>query len=480
VNFSNWFRRGEPAVATPAATGGWRKRLARIKSSSSVSKINYAVVTAHPNYAMVGLVFGISWHQHLARDAVAIAATSAATQSGGNHIFYRQKASSVSTYGVARVASEDKKRYPRLVPAAIVFAASIKDKDTSTILLLDLRDAQGNGSLFMCMALRGDPVPDREFIGSESECIEMLRKWTNATASGVHLLLDLHPGALRTSLQASHPNNDEYNLTDQVIGRQLDLKPVSLMPFKKWHLGFIASIVLVWVAAQYGADFYKQKIEKDRAAAANHEMMDAYIRDRDSFYQQGYTASWSEGFAGAYSTIAGERFIRKGWRFEQAICTVAERKCRLGWVREYGTYISFLDGLDPQQFEIDASDYRKGVETRTWAERTTTRPAYMDLPVDRVFIKQDGDRKDTLLLSGFLKYDTSPMAPLLGWAGQGIPPGPEVVTAPWSVEGGLDLMLELNQSTHLSPEFAAKTVTFTNAEGQLIVRIEGNIYARKS
>lgn len=479
MKFKNPFRRGGPTVATSVTTGGWRKWLTRAKANGNAGKINYAIVTEHPNYGLVGLVFGLAWHQHLLRDAVAIAATNAAARCGANHVFCRAKARSVSTYGVARIAAEDKKRFPRLVPAAIIFAESLEDKETAAILLLDLRDADGNGSLFMCMALRGDPVPDREFIGSEAECVDLLRKWTNSTANGVHLLLDLHPGELRATLQARHPNNDDYNLTDQVIGLQLDLKPISLLPLKKWHLGFIATVALAYFSIDYGAEFYKQRIEKNRIEAANSEIAAAYTRQRDTIYQQGYAAPWNDGFEGAYSTIANEKFIKNGWLFEQAICTVQEKKCRLLWARKYGTYLTFLPGVEPQNVEIDASNYAKITETRAWTQQTVAPPGYNELPLDSVFVKQDGDRKDTLLLGGFLKYETSPTAPLLAWTGKGVPPGPEILVAVWSVEGGLDLMIELNNSAHLSREFSSKTITFTNTEGQLFVRQEGNIYARK-
>lgn len=473
----NPFRR-KPADAK--TTGAWRKWTTLPKRDGGAAKIHYAIVTKHPNSGMLGLVFGMSWHQHLLRDAVASAAASAAARCGANHTFYRPKARSVSTYGVARIASEDKRKFPRLVPAAIVFAESLKDKETASILLLDLRDVNGDGSLFMCMALRGDPIPDREFIGSETACVELLRKWANSASNGVHLLLDLHPGELRSSLQERHPSNEEYSLTDQVIGLHLDLKQVALLPFKKWHAVLVGTVLLATFGYDYGAKFYEQQIAKERAEAANQVAITSYLAARDSAYRQGYVSAWKEGFADAYSTMANETLVRKGWRFEQAICTIAERKCRLTWIRLYGTYTSFLDGLEPNNLEIDASDYTKVIETRSWLEHPVVQPKYEDLPIDRVFIKQNGDRKDTLLLSGFSKYDTGAITTLTPWAGQGVPPGPEMLSAAWSLEGGLDLLLDLSQSSHLSQEFSSKAITFTNAEGLLTVRLEGNIYVRKT
>lgn len=480
MKFKNPFRRVEPTGAAPMTTSGWRKWLARTKKMGSTPKMNTAIVTEHPNYGLVGLVFGISWHQHLLRDAVAVAATNAASRSGADHIFCRPKARSVSTYGVVRISSGDKKRFPRLVPAAIVFAESLKDKETATVLLLDLRDMEGEGSLFMCMALRGDPVPDREFLGSEDECVELLRKWTNSTPNGVHLLLDLHPGELRSTLQAKHPSNDDYSLTDQTIGLHLDLKPVSLLPFKKWHLGFAAALLAGYFAYDYGLQWYEQKISKAKQEEANNVVAKNYLASRDGMYAEGYPAAWNEGFAQAYAVLARDTFIKNGWRFEQAKCTVSERKCRLVWTRLYGTYNSLLEGLDPKDLEIDASDYRTGIETRAWAEQVIERPALNDLPPHGLFIKQNGDRKDTLLLSGFSKYDTGVIAPLIPWTGQGVAPGLEILSAAWSAEAGLDLMLELTKSTQLSREFSAKVITFTNTDGNIVVHLEGNIYARKS
>lgn len=471
--------RGKTALG--AAGRGFPFFTRRPKSESAKQKIAEAIVTEHPNSAMIGLVFGVEWHQHLLRDSVAAAASTTARRVGSNYTFYRHKARSLSTYGVVRIARADKQKFARLVPAAAVFAESLKDKGTESLLLLDLRDENGDGSLFMCMARQGDPMPDREFLGTEDECVELLRKWVHSSSTGVNLLLDLHPGPLLDSLRATHPSSEEYALTDQRIGQDVNLKPVALLPFKKWHAVFFAVILISYFGYDYALKYYQEQIAMERAKTAAQAAVTKYMADRDATYKQGYATSWNVGFADAYSTLNSQTLIRKGWRFEQAVCTIAEKKCRLAWTRVYGTYVSFLDGLDPTTFEIDPSDYTKSAETRTWTDQPQPAPAYSELPDHPSFVKQDGDRKDTLLLSGFTKYETAPLTVMTPWTGQGVPPGGlEIMSATWAIEGGLDMVLELVKSHHLSKEFSSNVITFTNVDGLITVRMEGNLYVRKS
>ena len=431
------------------------------------------------NKAGTAFVLGLKWRAHLTKESIKTEIGNQAKQGGFTHSFVPRKGVGAA-FGLAKIERADASKYKTLVPLSVAFAQCVQDPSSISIFVLELKDdATQSSIIFMASATRGAPS-EEIVVRTHADALARISAWAGQTRAGCSIYMDTTDEEFYRNVSGIYPSTTELLLSSINRGLTDGMTAIKIQRLKTWHFVLVGAGVIGWLGWTVGQEAYQSHLQQISQEEAKKAAIRNYIAARDAGFSAGYTSSVDDGLKSILSELKAMPLIRNGWAFTHAECTITQAGCDITWTRLYGTYETFLESAAPSTLTLDPADYRTLKERRTFTPPVVARPAPDKLQAYGDFIKRNGDRADTFQLAGISEYKVSPLKPLVEWHGTGVPPGPVLSLATWTMTAMPDQILEASTNHRITKEFALEKVRMTlDKTNQVIITVEGNVYVQQ-
>lgn len=423
-------------------------------------------------------LLGVQWTPHLTSDALFTAAIKNAREVGASHVYTKPKGRG-ENFGVVRIEDRDAKTFEDLVPLAVAFAGMVQDKNVRAIFVLDLRGEEHypDGIVYVAAVLRGNPI--KEVFCTTDTYTETVKSLAADSRTGVNVYVDSPRPDVFDGIAREFPSASVLHLHSIQLDPVDAVKRPPTVNFKKGHAIFLGLVLLAYLGATSGVDYYRQNVMARSEEQTLQMLTMQYVAKRQQAYKAGFVSSADSAVTAVLGAIKALPRIRGGWEFSQAVCQIGQSSCTLTWKRIYGTYDTFIEGTSPERVRLSAADFRTLKETLPIKVEPSKQPAMGELPTQAAFDRINGDRADTFDLAGIKTYKVEAMQDLVSWTGKGTPPAPVVGTAGWEVLAPIDQIEEMLASQRIGQEFGVNTITVEPKNGEITLKVQGKVYVRK-
>ncbi len=421
-------------------------------------------------------VIGVQWCHHLMEESLEVVANREAKAKGCSHVYTNGRTGTV--YGVVNVDSKDLAQHGTLIPLAVAFAKSVPDKNARAIYVFDMRDSALAGWVYFAVVQRGNPI--KEVLCPADKYFGLLNTLANDASTPASVFVDTPYDDTFEYIASAYASATHWPIAK--------INPANVDPIhraKRLNITKPQLILMVLIAVgvltyTYGLDYYKANMQAKSDEDLQQKVAQQYINGRLQIFNAGYGASPDAAIEALKSSVAEMPLFRNGWQFKEAVCEVELGTCVYEWSRVYGTNDSFAESATLDSLKFDPANYKVIKEERGFKVDLGIKPEWAKLPEVNQFVRDNGDRTDTFSLAGLDEYNTEPMVDLLPWTGRGMPPGPVLTTAGWSLNSPIELVYEAVANQRISAGFGINRLTVTNRDGQIFLKLEGKVYARKS
>jgi hypothetical protein len=421
-------------------------------------------------------VVGVHWCHHLMEESLEVVANREAKSKGCSHVYTNGRNGTV--YGVVNVDPKDLAQNGTLLPLAVAFAKSVPDKNARAIYVFDMRDSPTSGWVYFAVVQRGNPI--KEVLCPAEKYFNLLANLANDASTPASVFVDTPDEDTFAFIASAYASATQWPLSKIGTANVDPIHRVKAFNFTTTQLVLVVLALGGVLTYTYGLDYYKANLQAKSDEDLQRKVAQQYINGRQQNFTAGYGASPDAAVEALQSTVASMPLFRNGWQFKEAVCAVDTGTCVYEWSRVYGTNDSFAESASLDSLKFDPTNYKVIKEERGFKADVNRRPEWSSLPEVAQFVRDNGDRSDTFALAGLDEYTTEPMTDLLPWTGRGVPPGPVLTTAGWTLNSPIELVYEAIANRRIGPEFGVNKLTVNNRDGQIYLKLEGKVYARKS
>ncbi|MDT8992856.1 hypothetical protein RQP54_18425 [Curvibacter sp. APW13] len=421
-------------------------------------------------------VLGVQWVHDVTDESIDRIASREAKAKGFSHIYTNGRNGQV--YGLINVDPQDLSQHGALIPLAAAFAKSVQDKNARSIYVFDMRESATSGNVYFAVTSRGSPI--KEIICPADQYFGLLTRLANEATTPATVFVDTPFEETFKYISGSFSSATSWPIT-KISAVNVDVihRP-NAFNISRTHLVLLGLIAVGVLTYTHGIDYYQSNMQAKSDEELQRSIVQRYVNGRQQTFNAGYAATPADAIAALKATVSEMPLFRNGWQFKEAVCSVELSGCTYEWVRVYGTNDSFIESASLDKLKFDAADYKKIIEEREFKPDVSVRPQWDQLPVASAFVRDNGDRKDTFSLAGIDEFTTEAMTDLIPWTGKGAPPSPVLAVAGWSMSAPIEQVYEAIANQRIGNEFGINKLTVTNREGQILLKVEGKVYARKS
>lgn len=418
---------------------------------------------------------GIHWCHHLMEEPLLTAANRAAKSKGCSHLYTNGRNGTV--YGILNVDPKDVSQHGTLIPLAVAFAKSVPDKNSRAIYVFDMRDSATEGFVFFAVVQRGNPI--KEILCPAEKYFGLLNTLANDSSTPAAIFVDTPEEDTFDYIASAYASATQWPISKLDPSGIDGIHRAKVFNFSRTQIVMAFIAVAVGVGYTYGIDYYKANLQAKSDEELQRKIANQYALTRNQTFLAGYGGTPVSAIEALQATVEKMPMNRNGWTIKQAVCLVDAGTCVYEWERVYGTNDSFVESASLPTLKFDPTNYRAIKEEREFKVIREVQD-WNTLPEVSKFVRDNGDRKDTFALAGIDEFNTELMTDLVPWTGRGAPPGPVLTTAAWSFMAPIDQVQEAIANQRIGKEFGVNTLTITNRDGTIILKLEGKVYARKS
>lgn len=419
---------------------------------------------------------GIHWCHHLMEESLEVVANREAKAKGCSHVYTNGRNGTV--YGIVNIDPKDLAQNGTLIPLAVAFAKSVPDKNVRAIYVFDMRDSPTSGWVYFAVVQRGNPI--KEVLCPADKYFGLLSNLANDASTPASVFVDTPDEDTFEYIASAYASATQWPISKINPSNVDAIHRAKAFNFTPAQLILMVLVLGGALAYTYGVDYYKANLQAKSDEDQQKRVAQQYVNGRQQIFAAGYGASPDAAIEGLQATVAGMPLFRNGWQFKEAVCGVDTGTCVYEWTRVYGTNDSFAESASLETLKFDPSNYKVIREERGFKADVSHKPDWASLPEVTQFIRDNGDRSDTFALAGLDEYTTEAMTDLVPWTGRGVPPGPVLTVASWTLNSPIELVFEAVANKRIGPEFGINKLTVNNRDGQIFLKLEGKVYARKS